>query len=192
MRGSARRIALARLLYEVRDCTRCPLGETRNRFVFGTGNADPTVVLVGEAPGAAEDRQGRPFVGPAGRLLDELLARVGLDRARNAFICNVLKCRPPGNRDPQAEEVALCGPILRRQMEILEPALIVTLGRFAAQTLLRSEAPMGALRRRVHDYQGKPLIATYHPAYLLRNRQAIEQVEADLFEAGKLAGTLPS
>ena len=188
VRGSAERVELAKLFYEEGSCTRCALGASRTRFVFGTGVPDATVVLVGEAPGAAEDRQGLPFVGPAGKLLDELLAGVGLDRASNVFICNVLKCRPPGNRDPLPEEVELCSPILRRQLEILKPSLIVTLGRFAAQALLRSDAPMGAMRRKIHSYGEIPLIATYHPAYLLRNRQAIAEVEADLIEAAKLIG----
>ncbi len=184
--GSAERVELAKLFYDVKGCTRCALGATRTRFVFGTGVADASVVLVGEAPGAAEDRKGLPFVGPAGKLLDELLAAVGLDRASNVFICNVLKCRPPGNRDPLPEEVELCTPILRRQLDILKPSLIVALGRFAAQALLGSDAPMGAMRRKVHSYGEIPLIATYHPAYLLRNRQAIADVEADLIEAAKL------
>lgn len=185
VKGSAERIALAQLFYDVRECQDCALGEGRTRFVFGTGSPNPEVLLVGEAPGAAEDRQGLPFVGPAGRLLDELLAAVGMSRKQNVFICNVLKCRPPGNRDPRPEEVVRCSPILRRQLEILHPRIIVTLGRFAAQTLLKTDAPMGRLRRRVHDCAGTPLIATYHPAYLLRNPEARVQVEADLRQAAQ-------
>ncbi len=141
-------------------------------------------MLVGEAPGEQEDLRGEPFVGPAGRLLDQMLEAVGVDRPTEAFIANVLKCRPPGNRNPQPEEVARCEPYLIRQVELLRPALIVALGRFAAQSLLRTDATIASLRGRVHRYRvgatEVPLVVTYHPAYLLRNLPDKAKAWADL------------
>ena len=129
-------------------------------------------MFIGEAPGAEEDARGEPFVGQSGRLLDAMLASIGLDRDRDVYIANVIKCRPPGNRNPQPDEVASCEPYLREQIALVRPALLVLLGRFAAQSLLRTQAPIGALRGRVHRYEGAhgpvPAIVTYHPAYLLR------------------------
>ena len=153
---------------EICECTRCPLGHTRTRFVFGSGNPDAGILFVGEAPGEEEDRQGLPFVGAAGRLLTRIIEGMGLSR-EEVYICNVLKCRPPGNRDPQEEEVATCEPYLRRQIEIVKPRVICCLGRHAAHALLKTDAPLSRLRGALHEYAGIPLIVTYHPAALLRN-----------------------
>ena len=150
-------------------CTACGLHKSRTQTVFGVGDEKADWLLVGEAPGAEEDRLGDPFVGQAGKLLDNMLAAIGLDRRSNVYIANVLKCRPPGNRNPEPEEVAKCTPFLLRQIELIQPKLIVAMGRFAAQTLLASGASIASLRGRVHRYAGVPLVVTYHPAYLLRN-----------------------
>jgi len=153
----------------VKGCTVCPLRAGCTQTVFGVGDENADWLLVGEAPGAEEDRLGEPFVGQAGRLLDNMLAALSLRRGANVYIANVLKCRPPGNRNPEAAEVAACSPYLRRQIQLIRPKLIVAMGRFAAQTLLHTEATIGSLRGQVHAYQGVPLVVTYHPAYLLRN-----------------------
>jgi len=146
------------------------LHKTRTQGVFGVGDVNADWMIVGEAPGADEDRLGEPFVGQAGKLLDAMLAAVGLSRGENVFIANVLKSRPPNNRDPKPEEVAACLPYLERQIDLIRPKIILALGRFAAQSLLLSEASISRrLRGRVHDYRGVPLVVTYHPAYLLRN-----------------------
>jgi len=150
-------------------CTACSLHKGRTQTVFGVGDEQADWLLVGEAPGAEEDRLGEPFVGQAGRLLDNMLAAIGLRRGENVYIANVLKCRPPGNRNPEPGEVAKCTPHLAKQIELIEPKLIVAMGRFAAQTLLGTDATIASLRGRVHRYAGVPLIVTYHPAYLLRN-----------------------
>ena len=150
-------------------CTACGLHKTRTQTVFGVGDEQADWLFIGEAPGAEEDRLGEPFVGQAGKLLDNMLAAIGLDRAENVYICNVLKCRPPGNRNPEPEEVAKCTPHLTKQIALIEPKLIVAMGRFAAQTLLNTDASIASLRGRLHQYSGLPLIVTYHPAYLLRN-----------------------
>ncbi|MDP6699588.1 MAG: uracil-DNA glycosylase [Candidatus Latescibacteria bacterium] len=155
---------------QICDCTRCGLGATRNEFVFGAGNPAAGIVFVGEAPGAEEDRRGEPFVGAAGQLLTKIIAAMGLGRG-DVYICNILKCRPPNNRDPEPDEIAHCEPYLKRQIEIIQPKVICTLGPFAAQTLLHSGESMGRLRGREHQYEGIPLVATYHPAALLRNPQ---------------------
>jgi len=159
----------AQLREAVRSCRRCDLAGTRTQGVFGVGDLNADWLIVGEAPGAEEDRLGEPFVGQAGKLLDAMLAALGLQRGKNVYIANVLKSRPPGNRDPRPEEVAACLPYLERQVELLRPRIILALGRFAAQSLLLSEASISRLRGRVHDYRGVPLVVTYHPAYLLRN-----------------------
>ena len=153
----------------VKDCTACGLCQGRTQTVFGVGDQQADWLFIGEAPGAEEDRQGEPFVGAAGKLLDNMLAAISLKRGDNVYIANVLKCRPPHNRDPQPEEVAACSAYLRRQVALIQPKVIVTLGRFAANTLLERDGPIGALRGGVHRYEGVPMIATYHPAYLLRN-----------------------
>jgi DNA polymerase len=154
----------------VARCTRCALHETRTRTVFGTGNRTADWMIVGEAPGADEDRQGEPFVGRAGQLLTAMLAAIGF-RREEVYITNILKCRPPGNRDPLPEEVACCHDYLERQVELVGPGLILVVGRIAAHNLLQTDLPIGRLRGRVHRYgkAGIPLVVTYHPAYLLRS-----------------------
>lgn len=165
----------------VADCRACGLCQTRTQTVFGTGSRQADWLVIGEAPGETEDRLGQPFVGQAGQLLDQMLAAVG--RSRHAgtdgapeqgpqgrvYITNVIKCRPPTNRNPAPEEIMRCQPWLQRQIALLQPRLILAMGRFAVQTLLHTDAPLGQLRGRVHDCAGVPLIATYHPAYLLRS-----------------------
>lgn len=155
---------------EIRDCRRCRLAEGRRVVVFGSGNPAADVMFVGEAPGAEEDRQGAPFVGAAGELLTRMIESIGLSREA-VYIANLIKCRPPGNRDPKPDEVAACEPYLARQIEIVQPQVICTLGRFASQALLETDEPMGRLRGRVFSYRGVKLIPTYHPAALLRNER---------------------
>jgi uracil-DNA glycosylase len=169
----------------VPGCTACGLHKTRTQTVFGVGDEDADWMLIGEAPGAEEDRLGDPFVGQAGKLLDNMLAAIGLQRGKNVYIANVLKCRPPGNRNPEPEEVARCSPFLQRQIELVRPKLILAMGRFAAQTLLASDASIASLRGRVHAYAGVPLVVTYHPAYLLRNLPDKAKAWADLVFAKK-------
>ena len=159
---------LEEVAHAVADCTACPLYGTATQSVPGEGSPTASLVCVGEAPGATEDETGRPFVGAAGKLLDKILAAINLDR-EDVFICNVLKHRPPGNRNPLPAEVAACTPFLVRQLEIIRPRVILAFGAFAAQTLLETTQPIGKLRGAVHRYYGVPLIATYHPAALLRN-----------------------
>ena len=161
------------------DCRRCPLHSTRHSLVFGEGNPEADLVFVGEAPGADEDAQGRPFVGRAGQLLTKIIGAMGMQR-EEVYICNILKCRPPGNRNPQPEEITPCEPFLIRQLGAIRPRVICALGTFAAHTLLKSEAPISVLRGRFHSYQGIPLMPTYHPAYLLRNPGAKKQVWEDV------------
>jgi DNA polymerase len=153
----------------VKACDACGLRKTCTQTVFGVGDEQADWLLVGEAPGAEEDQRGEPFVGQAGRLLDNMLAAIGLKRGENVYICNVLKCRPPGNRNPEPFEVAQCSPHLLRQLELIKPKLILAMGRFAVQTLLGTESSIASLRGRLHRYQGVPLVVTYHPAYLLRS-----------------------
>ncbi|NLR74006.1 uracil-DNA glycosylase [Leeia aquatica] len=157
------------LAEQVRDCRACGLCQSRTQTVFGVGDRKAEWLIVGEAPGAEEDRRGEPFVGPAGQLLDNMLAALQLTRGENVYIANVLKCRPPANRDPLPDEVQACSQYLQRQVELLQPRVILALGRFAANTLLQSESSIAALRGKVHHYQQIPLIVSYHPAYLLRN-----------------------
>lgn len=161
------------------DCQRCPLCRGRRKIVFGVGNPAAAVVFVGEAPGREEDEIGEPFVGEAGRLLDRILFAMGLERSQ-VYICNVIKCRPPGNRDPAPEEIAACEPFLKRQLAAIRPQLIVTLGRFATQTLLRDETPISRLRGSWREYEGIPLLPTFHPAYLLRNPAEKREVWEDM------------
>lgn len=153
----------------VSGCTACGLHRTRTQTVFGVGVVPADWLFVGEAPGAEEDARGEPFVGQAGRLLDAMLASIDLKRGENVYIANVIKCRPPGNRNPEPGEIAQCQPYLTRQAELISPKLIVTLGRFAAQTLLGETQSISKLRGVVHRFAGTPVIVTYHPAYLLRN-----------------------
>jgi uracil-DNA glycosylase family 4 len=155
---------------EVAACRACDLCKTRSNTVFGVGDVQADWLIVGEAPGADEDQQGEPFVGQAGKLLDNMLKALDLQRGQGVFIANVLKCRPPQNRDPNPLETAQCEPYLLRQIELIKPKIIVAVGRIAAQSLLKSDAKIGSLRGKVHSYHGVPLIITYHPAYLLRNQ----------------------
>jgi DNA polymerase len=164
----------------VSGCTKCGLHKSRTQTVFGVGDESAEWMLIGEAPGAEEDRLGDPFVGQAGKLLDNMLAAIGLSRRKNVYIANVLKCRPPGNRNPTPEEVAQCSPHLLKQIELIRPKLIVAMGRFAAQTLLESDSSIASLRGRVHRYAGVPLIVTYHPAYLLRTLEDKAKAWQDL------------
>ena len=158
------------LLEEVRRCTLCPLHATRTQGVLGVGPRRADWLVIGEAPGAEEDRRGEPFVGAAGQLLDAMLRAIGLDRHTNVYIANVLKSRPPNNRDPRPEEVEACLPYLVRQIALLQPKIMLAVGRIAAQNLLGTDAPLGRLRGRVHHFGERqtPLVVTYHPAYLLR------------------------
>lgn len=158
------------LYHRIKDCTGCPLHETRIHFVFGEGSPRAPIVFIGEAPGRDEDQQGRPFVGRAGQLLTKMLAAINF-RREEVFIGNILKCRPPNNRDPLPAEIQSCEPHLHAQLAIIQPGLICALGRIAAQTLLKTTAPLSRLRGQIHDYLGIGLIATYHPAALLRNPQ---------------------
>jgi DNA polymerase len=154
---------------EALGCTRCALAGTRTNVVFSDGSPDARVMVVGEAPGANEDRTGLPFVGAAGKLLDLMLASVDLSREESVYICNVLKCRPPGNRNPQSEEISACSPFLLRQIELVRPEAILAVGTFAAQLLTVSQDALGKLRGTVYRYEGVPMVVTYHPAALLRN-----------------------
>lgn len=158
-------IAFDRDIYE---CQNCPLGKTRKRFVFGSGNPEAEVIFIGEAPGADEDAQGLPFVGRAGQLLTKIIESTKTWKREDVFICNVLKCRPPGNRTPLPEEVEQCRPYLEEQINIIKPKLMMALGASAAQALLKTKDSVGKLRNRWHDYTGIPLRVTYHPAALLR------------------------
>jgi uracil-DNA glycosylase family 4 len=165
-----RREELKRVFEQARGCPRCPeLAATRTNVVFGAGNANADLMFVGEAPGRHEDEQGLPFVGQAGKLLETLLGEIGLERP-DVFIANVLKCRPPGNRDPKPEEVVKCLPFLAAQIALLKPRIILAVGRIAAQNLLATDAPLARLRGKLHAFgaANTPLVITYHPAYLLR------------------------
>ncbi len=153
---------------EIKDCDQCALSATRKHLVFGHGNPSADIMFIGEAPGQDEDEQGVPFVGRAGQLLDKMLIAIGLCK-EDVYIANVLKCRPPQNRDPLPDEVLKCEPYLHRQMELIQPKILVALGRVAGNTLLRQEGALSALRNQVHSYKEIPLIVTYHPAALLRN-----------------------
>ncbi len=155
---------------EICDCLKCPLGSFRKQFVFGVGDPNASLLMVGEAPGAEEDKQGIPFVGRAGKLLDKILLAIGRSRKKDVYICNVMKCRPPDNRDPLRTEVEACEPYLLHQIRLINPTLIVALGRVAGQTLLNVDKSLKSLRNTFHDYHGTPLLVTYHPAALLRNQ----------------------
>ncbi len=171
--------ALEVLEAEATGCVKCGLSQGRTQVVFGRGNPAAELVVVGEAPGGEEDRTGLPFVGPAGKLLDLLLLSVGFEREA-VYICNVLKCRPPRNRDPQPDEVATCSPYLQGQLDAIQPRVLLAVGKFAAQQLTGTESSIGRLRGTVHEYRGIPVVATYHPAYLLRQPQATRKVWQDL------------
>ena len=153
----------------ISTCKKCNLGQHRNKFVFGVGDSHADLMLVGEAPGREEDLKGEPFVGRAGKLLDKILSAIKMTRHKNVYICNVLKCRPPQNRDPLPDEVEKCEPYLLHQINLIKPKLIVALGRISGTTLLRMDDTLKSMRGRLHDYHGTPLLVTYHPAALLRN-----------------------
>ncbi len=180
------------LQQRVAGCTACPLHATRTQTVFGVGDRQARWMVVGEAPGADEDRQGEPFVGRAGQLLNAMLAALGLAREQ-IYIANILKCRPPGNRDPEPEEVAACEGYLRRQIELVQPRLIVAVGRIAAHNLLKTDLSLARMRGRPHKYPETeiPVVVTYHPAYLLRNPVEKRKAWEDLRFALKVAGPLP-
>jgi len=173
--------ALTAIRADIGDCTRCKLHALgRTQIVFGVGNPDADLMFVGEAPGGDEDIQGVPFVGRAGQLLTDIIEK-GLQIPRkDVYIANVIKCRPPGNRNPEPDEIAQCEPFLFRQIEIIQPKVIVTLGKFAAQTLLRTDAPISRIRGRMFEYRGAKLVPTFHPAYLLRNPASKREVWEDM------------
>ncbi|MRT00086.1 uracil-DNA glycosylase [Ralstonia pickettii] len=176
----------AQLEAAVSNCTSCKLCERRTNTVFGVGDREAEWMLIGEAPGEQEDKQGEPFVGQAGKLLDSMLRSIGLSREKGVFIANVLKCRPPGNRDPEPDEAAMCDPYLKRQIALIKPRIIVVLGRIAAQNLLQTQTPVGKLRGRVHEVEGVPVVVTYHPAYLLRTLTDKARAWEDLCLARKI------
>jgi uracil-DNA glycosylase family 4 len=178
-------MTLAGVRDELGECTRCPLHRTRKNLVFGEGSTGAKLVFVGEAPGEEEDKQGRPFVGRAGQLLTKIIDAMGLKR-EEVYICNILKCRPPGNRNPKEDEIATCEPFLMKQLEAINPEIICALGTFAAKTLLRTESPISAIRGKFHDYHGRKLMPTYHPAYLLRNPDAKKLVWEDVQKIMKI------
>jgi uracil-DNA glycosylase family 4 len=178
--------ALAALQTHIGDCTRCKLSALgRTQVVFGVGNPNADLMFVGEAPGADEDIQGVPFVGRAGQLLTKIIEAIDLKRD-DVYIANVIKCRPPQNRNPEPDEIETCQPFLFQQIDVIQPKVIVTLGKFAAQCLLRSEAPISRLRGRVFEYRGAKLIPTFHPAYLLRNPSSKREVWEDMKLVKKL------
>lgn len=190
--GRIARMDWAELKAGVAACTACGLRATCTQTVFGVGDERADWLLVGEAPGAEEDARGEPFVGQAGKLLDGMLAGIGLKRGENVYIANVLKCRPPGNRNPEPREVAQCAPFLARQVDLIRPRLIVAMGRFACQTLLDTDASIASLRGRLHRYRGVPLIVTYHPAYLLRSLPDKAKAWEDLCFARRTMAGMPA
>ena len=182
--------SLSELDSKINKCLKCPLGSTRKNFVFGVGNPNAKLVLIGEAPGADEDEQGEPFVGRAGQLLTKILAAVQL-RREDVYICNILKCRPPNNRDPLPTEAEACEPYLKKQLEIIRPKLILCLGRIAGQSLLKTNATLAELRNNIYEYQGIKVLVTYHPAALLRNPNWKRPAWEDIQKMRKLYDELP-
>ena len=172
---------------EIGDCKRCKLAPTRTNLVYGVGNPDADLVFVGEAPGADEDAQGEPFVGKAGQLLTKMIEAMGI-RREDVYICNTVKCRPPNNRNPEPDELLSCEPFLKGQLAAVEPEVIVTLGKFAAQALLRDATPITRLRGNWREYEGIPVMPTFHPAYLLRSPQEKGKVWDDLQKVMKKLG----
>lgn len=167
-------------------CSSCPLSASRKSFVFGAGNVDAPLMIVGEAPGAEEDQQGLPFVGAAGRLLTGLLSAAGIDRKKDVFITNVLKCRPPQNRSPESAEVLACFPLLEKQIAVIAPRVLLLLGRIAAHALLPTQAGISRLRAGQHEYKGVPVVVTYHPAAILRNAEYRRPTEEDFGKTAQL------
>lgn len=183
--------SLGRIAGEVAECVKCGLSTTRTNTVPGEGPSDPLVMCIGEGPGADEDRTGRPFVGRAGQYLDKWLEAVDLDRSTNCYIANIVKCRPPGNRDPLVDEADSCLPYLRRQISLLKPRFILTLGRVATQILTGRSDGIGSLRGGTYEFMGVPLIPTYHPSGVLRNPELRAQVWEDLKRLRGLLDTAP-
>ncbi|RMF65593.1 MAG: uracil-DNA glycosylase [Calditrichaeota bacterium] len=183
-RGS-RPQSLNEFYMRIKDCQRCQLAASRTNFVFGVGNSQANLMCVGEAPGFEEDREGEPFVGKAGQLLNKILQAIGF-RRDEVYIANIIKCRPPGNRDPEPDEIAACLPYLKQQIELVQPRLILALGRIAAQSLLQTSSPLGKLRGEVHDLGGVKVVVTYHPAALLRNPQWKRNTWEDVKQLRKL------
>jgi len=179
------RETLTEIRADLGDCRRCKLCDGRTTIVFGSGSPAAKVLFVGEAPGRDEDLQGEPFVGEAGQLLTKMIAAMGFKR-EEVYICNVLKCRPPGNRNPEPDEIECCSPFLLRQVQAIAPQVIVALGTFAAQTLLGSGVPISRLRGKFHDYHGIPLMPTFHPSYLLRSPEKKRDAWSDLQQVMKL------
>jgi uracil-DNA glycosylase len=182
---SASENALISIRKELGACTRCRLHENRSHIVFGEGCSSPAVVFIGEGPGQDEDQQGRPFVGKAGKLLDKMIAALGFAREQ-VYICNMVKCRPPNNRTPNKDEIDICSPFLLKQIETLQPQVICALGACAAQSLLESTSAISRLRDRVQYWRGIPLVATYHPAYLLRNPSQKSAAWQDLLQIRRI------
>jgi len=170
---------LKKVSQEMANCQLCHLSKTRHNLVFGDGNPNAQIVFVGEAPGADEDKQGLPFVGKAGQLLTKIIEAMGINR-KDVYICNILKCRPPENRNPLPDEISFCEPFLKKQLQAISPKVICALGTFAAQTLLKTDVTISLLRGRFHTYNGIKLMPTYHPAYLLRNPSAKKPVWDDV------------
>ncbi len=175
----ANSVILETIKKELTDCKRCKLHLERRNIVFGAGNEDAKLIFVGEAPGRDEDIQGEPFVGSAGQLLTKIINAINMTR-KDVYIANIIKCRPPGNRDPEPDEIAACEPFLARQIQVIRPEIICALGAFAAKTLLKTDRKISELRGRFHDYQGIKLIPTYHPAFLLRNHRFKQPVWEDM------------
>lgn len=190
VRPDVRELGWEALQQQVASCVNCALHNSRTQTVFGVGNRGADLLVIGEAPGADEDRQGEPFVGRAGKLLNELLFAIGLER-QAVYIANILKCRPPDNRDPQASEVLACEPYLRRQVQLIQPKLILAVGRVAAQNLLKTETSIGKLRGKQYTYPETdiPVLVTYHPAYLLRSPMEKRKTWQDLLMVKDLLGS---
>jgi DNA polymerase len=191
-RATIMRMEWPELKSRVAGCTDCPLHAKRNKTVFGVGDENADWLFVGEGPGADEDAQGEPFVGQAGKLLDNMLAAIGIKRGANVYIANIVKCRTPANRNPEPGEALQCEPYLHRQIELIRPQLIIALGKVAAANLLASDASVASMRGRIHQCRGIPLIVTYHPAYLLRNLPDKAKAWADLCFAVRFMKDLQS
>ncbi|WP_133127440.1 uracil-DNA glycosylase [Legionella nagasakiensis] len=185
LRHDASQPSLQALALEVQSCTHCPLHKTRTQTVFARGNPKAKLMIIGEAPGFHEDKQGLPFVGKAGNLLNKMLLSIGFT-AEDVYIANVIKCRPPNNRDPKAEEIEACSTHLTQQIILVNPQLILAVGRFAGQFLLNQFLPLNKMRHHVHHYQGKQVLVSYHPAYLLRNPKDKKKAYADLLNVRRL------
>jgi uracil-DNA glycosylase len=180
---------MAKIRIDLGECKRCKLSRTRKNIVFGAGDPDARLVFVGESPGYEEDKSGKPFVGPAGQLLTKIIRSINLSREQ-VYICNIIKCRPPGNRNPETDEIETCFPFLKRQLAVIKPDFICTLGTFAGQTLLDTDVQISKLRGRFHRFGDIKLMPTYHPAYLLRNPEKKRDVWEDMKQLMKAMGTV--